>query len=72
MPRLFSAGVWLFDGEAVMIKRRDGYQFVCEAPERAVKLETKRGRVVATLESGMKFILPLFIQNPDDIPPEGT
>ncbi|WP_316176169.1 hypothetical protein [Bradyrhizobium sp. SZCCHNRI1073] len=33
-------------------------EFVCELPERVTRLETRRGKVVATLESGMKFIVP--------------
>ena len=34
-------------------------EYVCELPERVTKLENRRGKVVATLESGMKFIVPV-------------
>ena len=41
-----------------VIQRREGCQYICECPEPVKKLEVKRGKVVATLESGMKFIVP--------------
>jgi hypothetical protein len=33
-------------------------EYVCEMPERVTSLERRRGKIVATLESGMKFIVP--------------
>lgn len=35
-----------------------GAQYVCSCPEPVTKLESISGRVVATLESGMKMIVP--------------
>jgi hypothetical protein len=33
-------------------------EYVCEMPERVTSLDRRRGKIVATLESGMKFIVP--------------
>jgi hypothetical protein len=41
------------------VLKREGCAYVCECPEAVKKLEVRRGKVVATLESGMKFIVPI-------------
>ena len=41
-------------------KRIEGMTFVCECRRPVVKLEQKRGRVVATIDDGSKMIVPIF------------
>ena len=55
----------------MMFERAPG-EYVCECPEPVKKLEVRRGKVVATLESGMKFIVPSVVHPKDTIPPQGT
>lgn len=42
------------------LEKREGATYVCECPRPVVKLEQKRGRVIATLDDGTKMIVPTY------------
>ena len=55
--------------DAMMIETREGCTYVCTVPHElgaVVKMEIKRGSVIARTESGMTMIIPVREVRPSD------